>query len=79
MIVGRVEGACVPEFTVEVKANTYEKYWPFYKKYGGKSFPAEHMRKAQLEIEEMCRILKAEGVIVRRPGRARHYSTMYVL
>ena len=64
---GRVEGACVPKFTMEVKANTYEKYWPFYQKYGGKSFPAEHLQKATEEIEEFCRVLEGEGVIVRRP------------
>ena len=63
-----MEGACVPQFTMEIKANAPEKHWPFYKKYGGQSFPAEHIQKAQLEIEEMCHILKAEGVIVRRPG-----------
>lgn len=67
VIVGRPEGACVPDFTVEVKANTYEKYWPFYHKYGGKPFPLEHVKKAIQEIEEMCNILRHEGVTVRRP------------
>ena len=67
VIVGRVEGACVPQFTVEVKANTYEKYWPFYQKFGGQPFPSDHLRKATMEIEEFCHILEAEGVTVRRP------------
>ena len=67
MIVGRPEGACVPEFSVEVKANTYEKYWPFFQKYGGKPFPNEHVARAVEEIEEMCFILEQEGVTVRRP------------
>ena len=66
-MVGRVEGACVPEFTMEVKANTYEKYWPFYQKFGGNPFPSDHLEKAVTEIEEFCRVLEAEGVIVRRP------------
>ena len=35
VIVGRAENACVPKLTIEVKSNTYEKYWDFYKKYGG--------------------------------------------
>jgi len=52
---------------MEVKANTHEKHWPFYQKYGGKPFPAEHMKKAAEEIEEFCRVLKYEGVSVRRP------------
>ena len=67
VIVGRVEGACVPKFTMEVKANTYEKYWPFYEAHGGSSFPQDHLAKAAEEIEEFCRILTAEGVKVRRP------------
>ena len=56
VIVGRVEGACVPEFSIEVKANSYEKNWPFFQKYGGKSFPQDFVEKAQKEIEEFCRV-----------------------
>ncbi|OXB63265.1 hypothetical protein ASZ78_011214 [Callipepla squamata] len=48
-------------------ANTYEKYWGFYQKFGGESFPKDHVKKAIAEIEEMCNILKKEGVIVKRP------------
>ena len=57
----------MPQFTMEVKANTYEKHWPFYEENGGKPFPREHLRKAVAEIEEFCRVLEAEGVMVRRP------------
>ncbi|XP_016391367.1 glycine amidinotransferase, mitochondrial-like [Sinocyclocheilus rhinocerous] len=67
VIVGRAENACVPPFTVEVKANTYEKYWPFYQQFGGQTFPKDHVKKAVSEIEEMCNILQHEGVTVRRP------------
>ncbi|XP_020609654.1 glycine amidinotransferase, mitochondrial-like isoform X2 [Orbicella faveolata] len=67
VIVGRVEGATVPQFSVEVKANTYEKNWPFFGQFGGQSFPKEHLKKAQVEIEEFCNILRHEGVTVRRP------------
>lgn len=49
------------------QANTYEKYWSFYQKYGGQPFPADHLKKAVSEIEEMCNILHHEGVNVRRP------------
>lgn len=49
------------------QANTYEKYWPFYQKYGGHTFPEGHLQKAIAEIEEMCNILRHEGVVVRRP------------
>uniref|UniRef100_A0A8C5HJZ9 Glycine amidinotransferase n=1 Tax=Gouania willdenowi TaxID=441366 RepID=A0A8C5HJZ9_GOUWI len=67
VIVGRVENAYVPPFSVEVKANTYEKYWSFYQKHGGQPFPTDHLKKAVGEIEEMCNILRLEGVNVRRP------------
>lgn len=62
-----ISGATVPEFTVEVKANTYEKNWPFFDRFGGQSFPKEHLKKAQTEVEEFCSILHHEGVTVRRP------------
>ncbi|XP_030649995.1 glycine amidinotransferase, mitochondrial [Chanos chanos] len=67
VIVGRAENARVPPFTVEVKANTYEKNWPFYQRFGGQTFPEDHLKKAVAEIEEMCNILRLEGVTVRRP------------
>ncbi|XP_034638894.1 glycine amidinotransferase, mitochondrial isoform X4 [Trachemys scripta elegans] len=67
VIVGRAENACVPPFSAEVKANTYEKNWEFYQKFGGQRFPRDHLKKAIAEIEEMCNILKMEGVIVKRP------------
>ncbi len=67
MIVGRADGACVPDFSIEVKANTYDKYWPFFQQNGGKPFPKEHIEKAVREIEELCFVLEQEGVTVRRP------------
>lgn len=51
------------------QANTHEKQWPFFQKYGGSSFPADHLKIAASEIEEMCNILRHEGVTVRRPER----------
>uniref|UniRef100_UPI00358EE5D5 glycine amidinotransferase, mitochondrial n=1 Tax=Myxine glutinosa TaxID=7769 RepID=UPI00358EE5D5 len=67
VIVGRAENACVPPFTVEVKANTSENYWNFFKENGGKSFPKEHLKHAVAQISELCRVLEGEGVTVRRP------------
>ncbi|XP_068169594.1 glycine amidinotransferase, mitochondrial-like isoform X2 [Antennarius striatus] len=55
VIVGRAENSHVPPLTVEVK------------KYGGHSFPEDHLKKAVAEIEELCNILRHEGVTVRRP------------
>ncbi|XP_068169595.1 glycine amidinotransferase, mitochondrial-like isoform X3 [Antennarius striatus] len=67
VIVGRAENSHVPPLTVEVKACIYENCWPFYQKYGGHSFPEDHLKKAVAEIEELCNILRHEGVTVRRP------------
>ena len=67
VIVGRIEGATVPKLTTEVKACVPEAQWPFYNKFGGQSFPGDHLRKAAAEIEELCRVFKGEGVTVRRP------------
>ena len=72
VIVGRAENACVPQFSVEVKANTYQTYWDFYKENQGRQFPEEHLNKAVAEIEEFCNILEQEGVVVRRPDIIDH-------
>jgi glycine amidinotransferase len=78
LIVGRPENALVPNFTIEVKANTHQKYWPFYQQYGGKPFPAEHIEKAVKQMDEFCNILKHEGVTVRRPKILDHSKVMIV-
>ena len=49
------------------QANTSEQHWPFFKKFGGKAFPSDHVRKAVAEVEEFCNVLRQEGVTVRRP------------
>jgi len=56
----------------DLQANTYEKYWDFYNKNGGFSFPDQHLQKAIPEIEEFCNILEHEGVTVRRPDPVDH-------
>ena len=50
-----------------LQATTYEKYWPFFNKHGGQPFPSTHLAKAVAEIEELCNILRHEGVKVQRP------------
>ena len=72
VIVGRVEGAHMPPMTIEVKANTNKEWWDFFQKNSGKPFPAEHLKKAVEEVEEMCNILQHEGVTVRRPEALDH-------
>ena len=64
---GRAEHACVPTLDPTLKAVTSVSMWPFFKQMRGKPFPAEVINRAIDEIEEFCRILRHEGVIVRRP------------
>ena len=45
-----------------------EEHWPFFKEFGGRPFPTDHVRKASEEMDELCRILEKEGVTVRRPA-----------
>jgi len=78
VIVGRAENAVVPNFTAEVKANTYEKHWDFYKSNSGQYFPKEHIKTAINEIEELCRILEHEGVKVRRPEIMDHKKVTHL-
>ncbi|MDP6358220.1 MAG: hypothetical protein QF473_24090, partial [Planctomycetota bacterium] len=67
IIVGRVEGASVPALQPEVKANTYPEKWWFFEKHGGRPFPDELTRPAAEELDEFSRVLKGEGVEVKRP------------
>ena len=78
IIVGHPVQAYVPPFTVEVKANTNEKYWDFYQTNQRRPFPDEFVRKATEEVDEFCRVLEHEGVVVRRPDKldfSKAYST----
>ncbi|XP_072048349.1 glycine amidinotransferase, mitochondrial-like, partial [Amphiura filiformis] len=68
VIVGRAEGATVPQpFAAAVKAIIFEEHWNFFSKYAGRSFPLDHLHKASAELEEICAVLRREGVTVRRP------------
>ena len=67
VIVGRVEGATIPEWHVSGKAVWPRKWWDMYKRDAGKPFPKELMDKAVKELDNFTKILEAEGVKVRRP------------
>lgn len=67
VIVGRVEGATIPEWHVSGKAVWPSKHWDMYKTKVGQPFPKELIDKATVELNDFCKILEAEGVKVRRP------------
>ena len=78
VIVGCPVNAHVPPFTIEVKAANFERNHEFFMKNGGKPFPKAIMDKARAEIENVCEILRQEGVTVRRPeviDHGKEYTT----
>ena len=42
-------------------------HWELFKHNAGKSFPEEIIKKARVEMDEVCNVLEQEGIIVRRP------------
>ncbi|CAM9883841.1 unnamed protein product, partial [Discosporangium mesarthrocarpum] len=67
VIVGRVDGATVPEWHVSGKAVWPSKHWNMYKTRAGQLFPENLIAKAAEELDNFCHILTNEGVTVRRP------------
>ena len=67
IIVGRLEGACVPPLTADVRACLSGSKYPFFVERAGGRFPTEHTKKAIAEVENFCSVLEAEGVTVQRP------------
>lgn len=67
VIVGRIEGATIPEFHVSGKAVWPEKYWNMYKTKVGESFPSPLIQGAKKELDYLSKVLEDEGIIVRRP------------
>lgn len=78
VIVGCIEGACVPAWHISLKATMPKNQWNYFRAYGGQSFPQEQIDMACKELEEFVHILEAEGVTVRRPeivDHSRPYAT----
>ncbi|RLN05748.1 hypothetical protein BBJ28_00022829 [Nothophytophthora sp. Chile5] len=67
VIVGRVDGATIPEWHVAGKAVWPGKYWDMYKTKAGQPFPKDLMEGAAKELDYLAEVLEGEGVIVRRP------------
>ncbi len=67
VIVGVVNGSCVPEWDRMIEATSPEKHADFFQRQGGKPFSPELIQVANTELEEFVNILEGEGVKVRRP------------
>lgn len=67
VIVGVVEGACVPTWHVMLQATMPERHWDFFRRNGGRPFPQDQIDAANKDLDEFVHLLEAEGVTVRRP------------
>lgn len=67
VIVGRVDGATIPEWHVSGKAVWPERYWSMYQTKAGESFPPELIAGAKAELDYLAKVLTDEGIVVRRP------------
>ncbi len=67
VIVGVVDGATVPPSHIALKATLPDDQHDFFRKNAGKPFPPEQIAAAKKDLEELVRLLEAEGVKVRRP------------
>lgn len=72
IIVGVLDGACVPPWHITLQATVPERYWDFYRRYQGKRFPQEQIEAGNRDLDELVRILEREGVSVRRPDAIDH-------
>lgn len=67
VIVGRVEGATVPEWHVSGKAVWPEAAAPLFRNHAGEPFPQKYIDAARDELDGLAATLEGEGVVVRRP------------
>lgn len=67
IIVGRLEGLCIPHWEPDMLGCMYDRYFDFYKTKGGQGWPGDEIAQAQRELDEFISILEGEGVTVRRP------------
>ena len=67
VIVGTVKNAIVPEWNVALGSATPSHSKWFFDKYGNKSFPTEMLEKAEIELDNLSKVLQDLGVVVKRP------------
>jgi len=80
IIVGRIDGAVVPNLTREFKTFAKPEYWDFFRKYGGKPYPEDLLLKGMKALDNLQMVLEDQGVIVKRPDVidfTKTYRTMH--
>jgi glycine amidinotransferase len=71
VIIGTLDKVTVPFLSHEMKVFIRKEYWDFYKKYGGQPYPKEFVEKGVKALNNLEKVLEAEGVKVRRPEPVR--------
>jgi glycine amidinotransferase len=80
VIVGRLEGATIPSGHVSTTFNVPKSAAKLLRFLGGRRYPGLLRKRAQKQLDGFIRLLKAEGVTVRRPDMMDHrkgYKTPY--
>lgn len=67
VIVGRVDGACVPVWDSVLAATMPAQHMPFFTAEGGRRFPESILTRAARELDNFAAVLESEGITVRRP------------
>jgi glycine amidinotransferase len=67
VIVGRVDGACIPAWHATLQATMPAHQWDFFKAHGENSFSEHLVQAAMQELDQLAAVLEQEGVKVRRP------------
>eukprot|EP00754_Rhynchopus_humris_P044785 Rhum_TRINITY_DN4396_c0_g2::Rhum_TRINITY_DN4396_c0_g2_i1::g.14166::m.14166/K00613/GATM; glycine amidinotransferase len=67
VIVGRIDGARIPEATSALEAVVPERYIEWFRENGGQPYAAEAVQAAAQELDHLSEVLRQEGVEVRRP------------
>lgn len=67
VIVGTVDGACLPPWHVSVSAPLPASQRAYFEANGGRPFPAEAVDAARRELDHFSALLQREGIRVRRP------------
>lgn len=74
VVVGHVEDSIFPERHISLLGGTPQPMYDLMRFIGGfPRWPKKHfLNPAKEELEGLCELLKAEGVVVRRPGPLKH-------
>ncbi len=72
VIVGRMDGAAIPEWHVALEATMPEESESMFRTQSGKPFPQESYELAKMELDEFALVLQRLGITVTRPSPINH-------